>query len=348
MVYNRHKKTMKKSILTLAFLSMSAISFSQLQLATLEHNDSIVVFYGSSAFQQAHDAAERGDIITLSPGGFSSFEITKPLTIRGAGMFADSLKGTLPTIVVSSPQAFKINVPDDSVYYLSIEGIRFNTYISLYNIRGMRMNKCIVQDGLTGYMSGRQRCVDGVFTNCLISHWGNMGGDSVFHNNLFVNCVLLGMNDSYNTFNHCVVNIIGSKFTANNSVLFHKSSSYTSLSSANANNCIGIYTYGNYNYFDSEWRPYNMNIGGGDDSSKFARVFKTFDGNTNSFVFSETESFEITDSIASLYPASDGTQVGVYGGMMPFNSHMGNRRVTVASQTTPDGKLEVDIEAINE
>jgi hypothetical protein len=47
----------------------------------------------------------------------------------------------------------------------------------------------------------------------------------------------------------------------------------------------------------------------------------------------------------------DGTQVGIYGGTMPYNArptYMTPYRSTVDHQSTPDGKLKVNIEVINE
>ena len=90
-----------------------------------------------------------------------------------------------------------------------------------------------------------------------------------------------------------------------------------------------------------------MNISG-DNTTKFSRVFKTFTGSSNSFVFSEQETFALTDSIMTAYPGSDGTPVGIYGGVAPFNPRVGKHKVTVPSQTTLNGRLNVRIEAIDE
>lgn len=80
---------MKKSIILAIALVMSVATFAQ-QLATLNHNDSITVYYGMNALQQAHASAVNGDIITLSSGIFNSVNITKAVTIRGAGAWTDT------------------------------------------------------------------------------------------------------------------------------------------------------------------------------------------------------------------------------------------------------------------
>jgi len=74
-------------------------------------------------------------------------------------------------------------------------------------------------------------------------------------------------------------------------------------------------------------------------------VFKTFNGST------EGENFELLDSIATNCLGTDGTQIGIYGGAMPFDPHVTSpliKRINVANRSTADGKLEVDIEVVNE
>ncbi len=54
--------------------------------AVLSHGDNVTVFIGTDCFANAMDAAEYGDIITLSPGEFQNGNINKSgITIFGAG-----------------------------------------------------------------------------------------------------------------------------------------------------------------------------------------------------------------------------------------------------------------------
>ena len=78
---------MKKLLSFLFALVCAMTSFAQTSLmATLNHEGTISTFYGTTALQQAHAAAVSGDVITLSSGTFLSTDITKAVTIRGAGM----------------------------------------------------------------------------------------------------------------------------------------------------------------------------------------------------------------------------------------------------------------------
>ena len=61
----------------------------------------------------------------------------------------------------------------------------------------------------------------------------------------------------------------------------------------------------------------------------------------------DSETFELTDEAKTKYLGTDGTEVGIYGGNLPFDPTPSNPQITkcnVASKSTADGKLSVDIE----
>ena len=61
----------------------------------------------------------------------------------------------------------------------------------------------------------------------------------------------------------------------------------------------------------------------------------------------DTETFHLTEAAQTAYLGLDGTQVGIYGGSMPFDPIPTNPQITkckVAQKSTTDGKLSVDIE----
>ena len=72
-------------------------------------------------------------------------------------------------------------------------------------------------------------------------------------------------------------------------------------------------------------------------------VFKTYNGSDN---FSFNELYELTDEAKAKYIGSDGTQIGIYGGM-GFDLVPSTLQITkceVAPRSTTDGKLSVSIE----
>ena len=89
---------MKKNLLRLMMLFVAAVltnnAFARGSLlATLNHEGTISTFYGAQAWKNAHEAAVNGDVVTLSSGSFLATNITKAITVRGAGIGID------PTVV---------------------------------------------------------------------------------------------------------------------------------------------------------------------------------------------------------------------------------------------------------
>ena len=72
------------------------------QMATLQHGDQTLVFYGIDAFQQALSAAaDTLDVITLSSGEFNPpyYRISGSITVYGAGFEDDETTGTNQTYI---------------------------------------------------------------------------------------------------------------------------------------------------------------------------------------------------------------------------------------------------------
>lgn len=64
-------------------------------------------------------------------------------------------------------------------------------------------------------------------------------------------------------------------------------------------------------------------------------------------IFQDGRLSDLTDEAKAAYLGTDGTPVGMYGGPVPFSGLTSYPRITkmnVASKTTADGKLSVDIE----
>lgn len=79
--------------------------------------------------------------------------------------------------------------------------------------------------------------------------------------------------------------------------------------------------------------------------SDYAAFFKTYTGASLNNLDSET--FQLTEAAKTQYLGMDGTEVGIYGGSLPFDPVPSNPQITkcnVAAKSTADGKLSVDIE----
>ena len=78
----------------------------------------------------------------------------------------------------------------------------------------------------------------------------------------------------------------------------------------------------------------------------YSEVFVTYDGS-----FSEEEDYRLIDEIATGFLGNDGTEVGIHGGMVPYQTrpfYLLPVRYNVANRSTIDGKLSVEIEVVTE
>lgn len=344
---------MKKYFVTLflsVFCFVVQVSAQSSVIATLFHDGDIKTFYGTGALRSAHAAAAHGDVITLSSGSFTATNITKAVTLRGAGMEYDSISVTEPTIISGD---FSIQIASDSTLQnnnLVMEGIYHNA-AGVITVNGSLKNPQFVKcrlyaircssAGLYGYMYYAN------FINCVIAY------EVYFHtlgSATFVNCYLNNLyqqnNQSSHEFQNCVVrescfaNISNTVFR--NCFLYATSntSSYNKLPSTSpAYNCVALSATSSTNIFANQSNTTNTQV------SSLSDVFKTWTG--SSLANFKAERLELTDAAKTKYLGSDGTQIGIYGGSIPFDPRPSNPQITklnVASKSTADGKLSVDIE----
>ena len=170
---------------------------------------------------------------------------------------------------------------------------------------------------------------DNYFSNCYIKdiHGGEaictFNNCIVFNNYNYIYGHQIDLNALFNsTLYNCV--LIGNKNATNNNKLPQEAMAY---------NCISIRGTSTFQ---------NVPNSTNKELADFANVFKTFKG-----TYDDTETFELLDSIKTKYLGNDGTEVGIYGGMLPFSPTPTNPQITkckVAPRSTADGKLSVDIE----
>ena len=68
---------------------------------------------------------------------------------------------------------------------------------------------------------------------------------------------------------------------------------------------------------------------------------------TGGFTYNDSEKYELTDEAKTKYLGTDGKQIGIYGGSLPYEEDPTTPQITkcnVAAKSTADGKLSVDIE----
>ena len=320
---------MKRTLLLICTLLCANVLLAQEQLAVLKHNDSTSVFYGASAFVQAYTAATHGDIITLSDGMFSApNEIRKGITVRGNGAVADTARHSTGTYFMES---FYIRSLGDSLQF-SAEGIYFD-YFRIDNSFDIELTRCYI-DRFS--QSGGVQA-----TNCIIK--GSVVGSSS-RNNTYINCVMnLSSNilPYYAICNNCIISGYEStgyyNYQYNNCVVIKKNSSNDTILNGIINNSVLI-------GFTSSDSPASS----GNVAMSLSDVFENWDGES---LPTDLETYVLNSSVSDSIQGLDGTEVGIFGGFMPFDwrpSYSIIKRFNVANRTTADGKLSVDIEVISE
>ena len=337
------------ALVLMGSIGATTVSAQSTVIATLSHEGNITTFYGAPALKQALNAAVDGDIITLSPGTFQAADINKSITLRGAGYVLNTETHTEPTIISGD---FRISGTNG----LTIEGIYHNAQMryDCYSVDLINTNAKFIKCKFTSIDSERNYyniagLVDAQFINCKIINFIYLSYNS---NASLINCIvnnphMYGENEnSYYNFQNCVI----TGLDANNyaSWRLHRSSFYNciiyvnthtnwSLSSTNSGyNNLCINTDGHQKFFSAIPTSTNNSY-----ETDFTKVFKDYTG-----TYSDDLSFELTDEAKQKYVGSDGTEIGIYGGVMPFDPTPSNPQITklnVASKSTANGKLSVDI-----
>lgn len=354
---------MKKVLLLSLVVLFSHLCYAQQQLATLNHNGDISVFYGIDALQQAHGAAANGDVITLSSGNFHISSITKNVTIRGAGMWNDTLRNTTKTIISNQPGASKLtlNIALDSVLNPCFEGMFFNCPIEVNQNNRHTFIKCEIAQPISATNSSSvfdTTCKeDFVFVNCIINH--PRGYSSAYYhywNSTFVNCIVFPSTSDFMrrgcTSINCVIFADPTTYNVYENCMFM--SDGRDKPSLTCFNCVG-FKIGGGTYFASPilnncWKRTHVNFTWAFTDFSLPSDLAWENMAYSSYVLTD-ETFRLTDTAAATYIGTDGTQVGIYGGIMPFNPYVGSPhigRCNVANRSTIDGKLSVDFEIISE
>ncbi|WP_297828623.1 hypothetical protein [uncultured Methanobrevibacter sp.] len=307
-------------------------AFAQKQVAVLQHNGEISAFYGIDAFVQAHNAATEGDTITLSSGTFNGCSISKAITLHGAGMMSDSLRVGRTEIHSDWTHYFDIH---DNVQFLTVEGIFFNVFFEFHwALHHAIFTKCYFRSvACGGYV-----LYDVTFNNCIMANCRvNSASDNLVFNNCVLNSFHNGITSSpaisiYNSI------IIPTEVDKTNLYLYNCiiCGNASHMQNQYASKCIAI----------GETFPDSMTALDCMTASSFDDVFETWDG-----TFAIDADYSLKEDIATSFLGSDGKQVGIYGGLMPYNprpTYMRPYRCNVAGFTTTDGHLNVGVEVAPE
>ena len=300
------------------------------RVATLQHGSNIRAYYGPDALAEAHDGAVDGDIITLSADEFNKCNITKAITIRGAGMDK--------TVITGSGVTFTI--PHESAYSLKLEGLSVNmtagNSISFNGTDGTEMvviSKCYLG---AYYGTSFTKC-NAVVVQSFLNAWYSGDSGVTAKANANVTCINSKLRDmdysdtgKFDVQNCVIIQSPNVKYSSIKNSIIH---TVTTLDETNiTSNCLvknGSSGFANSWYVKTEAEPDPWNED--PDPVLWENLF--------------TGTYQLTEEAAATYLGTDGTQVGIYGGTYPYETTpdypLVKRLDVIGSHK--DGKLNVKI-----
>lgn len=319
---------------------------NELPTATLQHGEQTMVFIGVDAFKNAYEAAaDSGDVITLSSGQFDyPSYITKSLSVYGTGFEDDEATGTKATVIGGSIYLKHADINDSDGNVIKegrkVNGCRFEG-IAVDNINlESETNDIIITKCKFNGLYGRVTTTNLTVKQCVgLDIAGNRtygySSYSVFNNLYIVNSHVGDVssyidNESTIQVDHCIVTgSLSQAVFCTNSIL------YRSLNSgATAKNNIFV---GLNSSVGNGVQDMNNNWTGVADAGIWAE--EDADGS-----YAEDKTFEL--KYPEKYVGTDGTQIGLHGGLYPWNKIPCTPRIVesnIDTKTSAEGKLKVSI-----
>lgn len=331
---------MKKlfSLLAMCLVSLGMMAQAQL-VVTLTHGETTTAYYGIDAFQTAVNASQNGDLLTFSPGIFHGGEIKdRGITLRGNGC-----EGENATIIDTDISIYK--PVEGGTPTLSIEGfdcqksIQFSGSITSADITISKCNMKSLWVRETNTREGRVKKLNVI--QCKIKNESIFLQDSEAN---FINSVVskfqYGYYNQHNySFTNCVVYMpIETKVTyfARNSIIITNSSNTTasSIVPPTLENCIVTGVLEDMSNIIPEYTA---------TASQYLPMTSVFKNVTNNAAYTD-DTFELTESAAAIL-GTDGTQLGIHGGSLPYDPTTSYPRFITfdVAEKAVDGKLAVSV-----
>lgn len=318
------------------------------QKVVMRHSNGIAIPYtsGVNAYVEAYNAALPGDTIYVPGGYFNAVNFNKPkLTILGAGHYPDSTSATSETILTGGftlfSQAdslffsgFVVNGNIDFEYNQSIDYVTItrNRITGTININGdgSRTNACehvLIKENVVNkiFATNALNCI--VANNIIHTSAENFVNSSIT-NNIFLNYQYYEWPHYFNSNFYEISNCLIQNNICNRDI----------GGFANCNNN----TISNNLFTNTP--PYGTNTASGN----YHNVSQpTIFINQSGYTFDYTHDYHLQNP--GTYLGTDGTQVGIYGGLfgpykpgaVPKNPHIISK--TISPTTDSNGNLNINI-----
>ena len=320
--------------------SVVSLSAQSIQTATLQKDDGVQVFYGADALINAVNAAQDGNIIYLSAGTFNGVQnLAKSIKIIGAGGFnADETKNT----VINGNMSIS-RIAESYADYLGLEEFVVKNDFNIGNTYSGDDNSMIKIKKIKFESNVQFYTNSGNFFNIEISQC--VFKDLSFHQN--ANYTNIVISNSIIAIMHNFVSTSSTILIAN-TILFGDTN--WAFSGISLQNNI-IVTNQNNNGPNS---VYNNIFTGANNFPSVSNQSGNWENVTLSDLFvNQPEnkwdpSYDYHLKNPNNYIGTDGSQVGIYGGLFPWNPVPSNPQIIeskVNPTTTNDGKLNFQIKA---
>lgn len=334
---------MKKGFLLLIVLLFVVVDATAQKSVALHSNGTTTIFGGDSPLIDAYNAAVTGDILYVSGGNFvAPTTIDKGLVIIGAGFDTEATAVTGKTYIYSSTINSGRIIIGSNASNLYMEGMEFQggLYKSDADITGFTLirlkiadisftstgaiptNASIIQCDIPGtiYLQG---VTYSIISNCILGGRIENSNSNVFKNNVIT------QSNGFGTLANCDVN------TFTNNI-------FTSTSLISDGNC--SYNDFQYNVFAHTSPTLGAN-------STDLNNYKGIDIATV-FVDLAGSDFHLLPDASTTYLGDDGTEVGLYGGPLPFkegaipvNPHISFKSIQTTSDSNGFLNISFTVEA---
>jgi hypothetical protein len=306
------------------------------------------MYYSNTAFIDAYNASIAGDTIYLPGGAFDapgSFD--RPLTIIGAGFHPDSTSATLSTHVNGN---ITLATGADGI---SFEGIYFNDAFNMpYNqvVNDLVVRRCLItgaMDMASSSVTQLARNNISVLESILLSNLDFQG----VQNSLVSNCIVQGR--LYSSVGNLIQNnlFLAQASSSSSTQYIVQASNNNQFINNIFNNPNSYVLIGNGNFFYNNLFAFELPILGGNptqDANYLGIDVSTVYVNQTGALFSFEDDYHLLPSASMDYLGSEGSEIGVYGGMFPAkegyvpqNPHISSKNI--APNTDNNGLLDVQI-----
>ena len=354
----------KRVIISLMVLCFAMVAKAQndVAIATLQHGDNVSVFKGPGALANALAAANEGggDVITLSEGSFTAADITKPVSIYGAGFEKDNTNGTLLTQISGNMTVGRTD--SELLSGVHIEGVYLDGQLKIGGVenkgplKDFRVVKAFIMSMLVQSTNDNTS-----FDQCVIQGTMDCASNNTIYKTVvvdlyFSNCVMNRGRflyyyhaDNSIVMDHCIFNVYSHTTAqhgvffpfenAPNTILTLRNSLY--LLASNSPNTDSSYTIWPSGSKISNCISDNGNIAKYDGCHTVLRAEVFKDGEDG--MYDSSRSFELNEQPAA-WAATDGSEIGIRGGN--GWSKVPSTPVVKNLSVTPDGtNLSVTYEA---